>query len=122
MAQSDDLHYEDHGGDGCAEEGREEAAHTDEGQGVAVLVVELQKTAQGVGDAAAQLQCRSLAARGAAQEVGDEGGDKDQRWHGQREAAFVLDGDKEVVGAEADGLLEQVIEPHNQDTTRWQKK
>ena len=73
-----DLHGEHGGGEGGAEEGGECRRHAAHGDDAAVLVVQDHKPAHLGGDGAADLEDGPLPAGGAAHQMGDHGGYKDQ--------------------------------------------
>ena len=78
-AHADDLQREHGGGEGGAEQSGEHAAHAAQRGQRQILLSQMQQSAGAVADAAADLQGRALAAGAAAAQVGDDGGDEDQR-------------------------------------------
>ena len=74
-----------------------------------VLFIEAEQTAERVSDAATHLQCSTLTAGRTAEQVRDQGGDKDQRSHAKRQLIPGVDRGDDQIGSGILLIVEQVI-------------
>lgn len=113
------------GEDGCrhgrAEQGGKGGAHAAHGHDVLVLFIEAHPSADGAADAAAQLQRCALPAGGASQQVGDQGGEENQRSHAQGQPVAGMDGGEHQVRPRVLFVLEQAVGGHDKQAAEGQQ-
>ena len=106
---ADHLHGEYRRPDRGAEKGGEPGGHPGCGDNVEVPVIQLQQTAQLVADTAADLEGGPLPPGAATGEVGEDGGQEDQRQHPEMEVTGVPDGGQNELGAAVVVHVHQVV-------------
>lgn len=115
------LHGEDGRRHGRPEEGGKGGAHAAHGHDVPVLLIEAEPSADGAPDAAAQLQRGALPAGGAAQQMGDQGGEENQRRHAQGQPVAGMDGGEHQVRSAVLFMLEQVVSAYDKEAAEGQQ-
>ncbi len=98
-ADADDLHGKDSGCHRGAEKRRKRRAHAAHNHDMLVLLVKAEQPSEAVSDAAAKLQRSAFPSGGAAEQVGDQRGDKDERSHPKRNIIPRMDGRKHKIRA-----------------------
>ena len=121
-ADVDDLDHKNGGGQRRAEDGGKRPRHAAHGQQAAAPGVQLEQTAEGPQHRAAQQQGRALPAAGAAQQMGDYGGEEDQRRRAQRQQPTFPHRGKDLVGGTAAGVEVPVQKDDGQAAQRQQEQ
>ena len=113
------LQRKDGGSHGRAEDGGKGGTHAAQDHHPAILVIHLHESAQKIAQTAAQLQRRALTAGRAAEQMGQQGGTKDQRRHHPGQILPGVDGGQHQVGA---AVLAQnpPVQKHDEQTCRRQ--
>ena len=111
FADVDDLNDEDRRGNGRAKERGEQRCHAAQLENAVVVIEGLGHVGHRHADGAAQLQCSTLAARGAAGQMGQGGGDEDRRGHLEGHALLGAYGADDLIRADGQGQLQQPVQP-----------
>ena len=117
-----ELHAEEGGGQGRAEEAREDGTHARHDQHPAVVPLQAEQLAQAGCHTAAQLQSRALTPGGAAEEVGQHGRAEDAGGDLGLELLAVQNGIDNLVGAPVFLQLQQTVPADAQQTADGQQQ
>ena len=110
-----DLDGQDRGCERCPEQGRKGGTHTTHDDALGVRLLEVEKAGETVADAAADLKGGSLTSGGAAEHVGQDCPEEDQRCHPQRDLFSLPDRLQNGIGASVLREAEPVVgqDDHN---------
>ena len=118
-AHAGNLQRKDSCGHGRAEDGGKGGTHAAQDHHAAILIVHLHKPPQQIAQTSAQLQGRTLTAGRATEQMGQQGGTKDQRCHHPGQILPGVDGGQHQIGA---SVLPQnpTVQKHDEQTCRRQ--
>ena len=115
-----DLKRKDGGSQRRAEDGRERARHAAHRHQAAVVVFQMQRLADLPGHTAAKQQRGTLAAAGAAEQMGHDGGGEDQRCCAQGQGLMLPHGHKDLIGRAAAVRVKMLVQKYDDKARRRQ--
>ncbi len=121
-SHADNFHGKDSRCQRRSEERGKGGTHAAHDHDVLVFVVKTEQFSQSVPDTSAQLQRRALTPGGSAEKMGDQGGDKNQRRHAQRNFVIGMDGGQNKVRAGVLFVVEKVVETDDGESSRRKQK